>query len=206
MMRVYPADDPGMPADVSRADDEALLQALKKAASVLKSADIPFVLAGSYAVYAHGGASSDHDVDFLIKEEDVGRTLEAMADAGLKTERPPEDWLVKAYHNGTMVDLIHRPVDREVDDDTLADSTIMKVAALSMPVLSASTLMVHKLLTFNEHYCDYSRGLPLARSLRERIDWARVRRDTKESPYAAAFLRLAELLEIIPPQLETGDA
>ena len=203
---MYPADDPGMPADVSRADDEALLQALKKAASVLKSADIPFVLAGSYAVYAHGGASSDHDVDFLIKEEDVDRTLEAMADAGLKTERPPEDWLVKAYHNGTLVDLIHRPVDREVDDDTLADGTVMKVAALSMPVLSASTLMVHKLLTFNEHYCDFSRGLPLARSLRERIDWAKVRRDTKDSPYAAAFLRLAELLEIIPPQLQTGDA
>jgi hypothetical protein len=203
---VYPVGESGNPANVSRADDEALLEALKKAASVLKSAGIPFALAGSYAVYAHGGASSDHDVDFLIKAADVDRALEAMADAGLKTERPPEDWLVKAYHNGVLVDLIHRPVDHEVDDDTLADATIMKVAAVSMPVLSASALMVHKLLTFNEHHCDFSRGLPLARSLRERIDWARVRRDTKESPYAAAFLRLGELLEIIPSQLQTGDA
>ncbi|NUR71566.1 MAG: hypothetical protein HOU81_12165 [Hamadaea sp.] len=195
-----------MRADVTRADDEALIEALKVGASVLKGAEIPFVLAGGYAVYAHGGASSDHDVDFLIKADDVDRSLEAMAAAGLKTERPPEDWLVKAYHRGTLVDLIHRPVDREVDDDTLADSTVMKVAALSMPVLSPTTLMVHKLLTFNEHYCDYSKGLPLARSLRERIDWSRVRRETKESPYATAFLRLAELLEITPPQLETGDA
>ncbi|NUO60049.1 MAG: hypothetical protein HOV71_14685 [Hamadaea sp.] len=195
-----------MRADVTRAEDEVLIEALKVAASVLKSAEIPFVLAGGYAVYAHGGASSDHDVDFLIKAEDVDRSLEAMTAAGLKTHRPPEDWLVKAYHEGTLVDLIHRPVDREVDDDTLADSTVMKVAALSMPVLSPTTLMVHKLLTFNEHYCDYSKGLPLARSLRERIDWSRVRRETKESPYAAAFIRLAELLEITPPQLETGDA
>lgn len=199
---VYRDDDPGKPADVSRTNDEMLLEALKHAASALKNAGIPFALAGSYAVYAHGGASSDHDVDFLIKEQDVGGALDAMLDAGLKAERPPEDWLVKAYHRGTLVDLIFRPVDRPVDDDVLADTTSMKVAAVTMPVLSATTLMVHKLLTFNEHHCDFSRGLPLARSLRERIDWPRVRRDTKDSPYAAAFLRLGELLEIIPSELQ----
>jgi Uncharacterised nucleotidyltransferase len=195
-----------MQADVTRADDAALLEALKVAASVLKAAQVPFVLAGGYAVYAHGGASSDHDVDFLIKADDVDRALEAMTAAGLETARPPEDWLVKAYHRGTLVDLIHRPVDREVDDDTLADSTVMKVAAVSMPVLSPTTLMIHKLLTFNEHFCDYSKALPLARSLRERIDWTRVRRETKDSPYAAAFIRLAELLAITRSRLETGDA
>lgn len=189
---------------MTRADDDALLEALKRAGSALKAADVPFALAGSYAVYAHGGASSDHDVDFLIKEEDVGRALDAMLNAGLTVERPPEDWLVKAYHDGNLVDLIYRPVDRPVDDAVLADTTVMKVAALGMPVLSATTLMVHKLLTLNEHYCDFSRGLPLARSLRERIDWTRVRHETKESPYAASFLHLIELLEIIPNELQGG--
>ena len=177
-----------------------MLAALKHAASALKSAEIPFALAGGYAVYAHGGASSDHDVDFLIKEEDVGRTLDAMLDAGLKVARPPEDWLVKAFHDGVLVDLIFRPVDRPVTTETLADSETMKVAALSMPVMSATTLMVFKLLTFNEHYCDFSKGLPLARSLRERIDWMRVRAETKESPYAMSFLHLVEQLDIVRPE------
>jgi hypothetical protein len=203
---VYRDEDQGKRADVIRSGDEVLLEALKRAASILKSAEIPFALAGSFAVYAHGGASSDHDVDFLIKPEDAGRTLDAMLDAGLKVERPPEDWLVKAYYNGTLVDLIFRPVDRPVTDEVLADSIEMKVAAISMSVLSATTLMVHKLLTFNEHYCDFSRGMPLARSLRERIDWARVRRETKGSPYAAAFLFLIERLDIIPSEMQTGDA
>ena len=42
------------------------------------------------------------------------------------------------------------------------------------------------------------RGLPLARSLREQIDWARVRRDTAHSPYAETFLILLDRLDVVP--------
>ena len=45
--------------------DESLLHTLKRVAAVLKQSEIPFALGGSFAVYAHGGHSSDHDVDFL---------------------------------------------------------------------------------------------------------------------------------------------
>jgi hypothetical protein len=58
--------------------------------------------------------------------------------------------------------------------------------------------MIHKLLSFTEHYCDFTRGLPLARSLREQIDWDRVRKETAPSPYAEAFLLLLERLEVVP--------
>ena len=77
--------------------DEGLADVLKRVAAALKLADIPFALGGSFAVYAHGGHSSDHDVDFLIKEPDVDRSLEALVAAGFTAERPPEDWLVKVY-------------------------------------------------------------------------------------------------------------
>ena len=40
-----------------------------------------------------------------------------------------------------------------------------------MPVLSATQLMIHKLLSYSQHYCDFATGLPVARSLREQIDW-----------------------------------
>ena len=55
--------------------DEGLATTLKRVASTLKTADIPFALGGSFAVYAHGGHSSDHDVDFLIREQDKERAL-----------------------------------------------------------------------------------------------------------------------------------
>jgi hypothetical protein len=178
--------------------DEGLLVTLKRVASVLKTEGVPFALAGGFAVYAHGGTSSDHDVDFLLREADVETALEALAAAGFDTERPPEDWLVKVYDEGRLVDLIFRPVERTVTDETLADTVIRPVNALRLPVLSATALMVHKLLTYSQHYCDFAKGLPLARSLREQIDWPRVRRETAHSPYAEAFLVLLDRLDVVP--------
>src|SRR4051794_1805981 len=178
--------------------DEGLVNTLKKVASVLKLADIPFALGGSFAVYAHGGHSSDHDVDFLIKEDDAERALDQLRAAGFSAEHPPEDWLVKVYDEGRLVDLIFRPVEIPVTDATLDDVVIRSVDSIQMPVLSATQLMVHKLLSYTQHYCDFARGLPVARSLREQIDWDRVRRETAKSPYAEAFLVLLDRLDVVP--------
>ena len=177
--------------------DEGLASTLKRVAAVLKQAEIPFALGGSFAVYAHGGHSSDHDVDFLIREKDKERALEELAAVGFETEQPPEDWLVKVFEEGRMVDLIYRPVELPVTDATLADTVVRPVEAIAMPVISATQLMIHKLLSYTQHYCDFATGLPVARSLREQIDWDRVRRETIESPYAEAFLVLLDRLDVV---------
>jgi hypothetical protein len=178
--------------------DEGLLHTLKRVAAVLKQSEIPFALGGSFAVYAHGGHSSDHDVDFLLREQDTDRALEALVAAGFTAERPPEDWLVKVYDEGRLVDLIHRPIETPVTDETFIDTVVRSVDAIQMPVLSATQLMVHKLLSFSQHYCDFAFGLPLARSLREQIDWDQVRKETAHSPYAEAFLMLLDRLDVVP--------
>jgi hypothetical protein len=194
------------------AGDASLLLTLKRVAAALKQTEIPFVLAGSFAVYAHGGHSSDHDVDFLIRDADADRALETLVAAGFRAERPPEDWLVKVYdEDGRLVDLIHRPIEHPVTDETFEDTVTRTVDAIQMPVLSATGLMVHKLLSYSQHYCDFARGLPLARSLREQIDWDRVRKETTASPYAEAFLVLLDRLDVVPypgcsePTHEKGD-
>ena len=178
--------------------DEGLASTLKRVAAVLKQAEIPFALGGSFAVYAHGGHSSDHDVDFLLREQDKEQALAELSKAGFRTEQPPEDWLVKVFEEGRMVDLIYRPVELPVTDATLADTVVRPVEAIAMPVLSATQLMVHKLLSYTQHYCDFATGLPVARSLREQIDWDRVRKETAQSPYAEAFLVLLDRLEVVP--------
>src|ERR1041384_2746918 len=94
--------------------DAGLAIALKRVAATLKAADIPFALGGSFAVYAHGGHSSDHDVDFVIREQDKERALEELSAVGFEVEQPPEDWLVKVFDEGRMVDLIYRPVESPV--------------------------------------------------------------------------------------------
>jgi hypothetical protein len=179
--------------------DVGLADVLKRVAAALKQADIPFALGGSFAVYAHGGHSSDHDVDFLIREQDKERVLEVLAEAGFMVEQPPEDWLVKVFDDdGRLADLIYRPVESPVTEETLHDTEQLSVEAIFMPVLSATQLMIHKLLSYTQHYCDFATGLPVARSLREKIDWDRVRRDTAKSPYAEAFLVLLDRLDVVP--------
>jgi hypothetical protein len=177
--------------------DEGLVNTLKRVASVLKQAEVPFALGGSFAVYAHGGHSSDHDVDFLIREQDKERALAELSAVGFQVEQPPEDWLVKVFDEGRMVDLIYRPVESPVTDATLRDTVMRPVEAINMPVLSATQLMVHKLLSYTQHYCDFATGLPVARSLREQIEWDRVRELTAKSPYAEAFLVLLDRLDVV---------
>jgi Uncharacterised nucleotidyltransferase len=178
--------------------DEGLAGTLRRVAAALKQSGIPFALAGSFAVYAHGGHSSDHDVDFLIREQDKDRALEELANVGFEVEEPPEDWLVKVFDQGRMVDLIYRPVESPVTDASLRDSEMLPVEAITMPVISATQLMIHKLLSYTQHHCDFATGLPVARSLREQIDWDRVRAETAGSPYAEAFLVLLDRLDVVP--------
>ena len=72
---------------------ERILGAMKVAAAALRDGGIPFALAGGLAVYARGGPPTEHDVDFLIREEDAERAVELLRDAGFRAERPPEGWL-----------------------------------------------------------------------------------------------------------------
>jgi len=178
-------------------DQQPLIATLKHVAYHLKEAGIPFALAGSFAVYARGGGPCDHDVDFIIKESDAEAALRVLSEAGFSTERPPEGWLVKVYEEDRLVDLIYSPVQRPVTDETLADTDVLSVNACHMPVLSATELMIHKIMSYGPHYCDYARALPVARSLREQIDWARVQREIARSPYAQAFLTLLDKLEVV---------
>jgi hypothetical protein len=179
-------------------DPAELLEMLKRVAAVLQAASLPFAVAGGFAAYARGGGLSDHDVDFLIRESDAEKALACLQADGFTPVRPPEDWLVKAFEEDRFADLIFRPVSTPVTDATLADSDPLPVGGCTLPVLSATVLLTHKLLTLSTHRCDMAPALALARSLREQIDWVRLWRDVSGSPYARAFVGLAVDLEIAP--------
>jgi hypothetical protein len=181
-------------------DSPGLIDTVKRVAGALQQAGIPFALTGGAAAYARGGSMPEHDADFLIRGEDAEAALTCLAAAGLQTARPPEDWLVKAYDQGRLVDLIFRPVQTPVNDETLADTDRLCVGGSHMPVISETVLMEHALLRMHPHECDFAPALQLARLFRERIDWGRLAKETAGSPYASAFLVLATELDIGPPR------
>jgi hypothetical protein len=172
--------------------------ALKRAAAALSQAGVPFLLGGSLASWARGGPETRHDLDLMIKPEDVERALEALTDAGMRPERPPEQWLVKAWDGDTLIDLIYCPKGLPLDDDVFARGEQLSVLGMEIRVMALEDVMATKLMALTEHSLRYEGLLQIARALREQIDWHAVRRRTESSPFARAFFTLLEGLEILP--------
>ena len=179
--------------------DTDLRASLKRVATTLKDADVRFMLGGGYATWARGGPEPEHDVDFFVREQDADEVLAILEGAGFRPERPAEDWLVKVYDGDNLIDLIHHPVNRPVTDEMLDRADELSVDSVYMPVMSATDILVGKLLALGEQDCDMTSALDTSRSLREQIDWARVRQEAGETAYAAAFLVLVERLGIVEP-------
>ncbi|MBG0832414.1 nucleotidyltransferase family protein [Planomonospora sp. ID67723] len=185
---------------------DAILETLKRASTGLKDADVRFALAGGCAAYARGAAPSLHDVDFVLPQEDVPTALEALRDLGFETAKPPEDWLVKAYDEGRLVDLIFRIANNPVTSALLDRAEPLKASAVIVPVLEATDLVISWLLPLSEHACDYGSLLPQVRALREQVDWNRVAAVSRASPYASTFLTLLERLGVVTGPVDpSGD-
>jgi hypothetical protein len=183
------------------ADDELpfdrILDALKKSTGALRDAQIPFALAGGIAAWARGGPPREHDLDYFVKPEDADRALAALAEAGMRPEKPPEGWLYKAYDGDVMIDLIFEPASGPVTQEELDRAEEMEVQATRMRVLAPTDVLVTKLLALKEHDVDYDSVLEISRALREQIDWDDVRARSDHSPYAKAFFTLIEELGVL---------
>ena len=189
------------------AEFDDLLETLKRAAAALRDAEVPFLLGGGLAAWARGGPETEHDLDLMVRPDDAERALKVLDEAGFRTERPPEEWLYKAWDGDLLVDLIFNPTGGSVDGDMFERAEELEVQAVRMQVMSLEDVMVTKLLALREHEVDYEGVLEIARALREQIDWPDVQRRTQHSPYARAFFFLAEELGILDPaRVATGRA
>ena len=182
---------------VSDPDQDDLREALKRVAVALKESGVPFALTGGYAVWARGGPESEHDVDFVIEEEDFQRVREHLAACGLDVREPPEDWLFKVDVGDAFVDVLYRMSSEPTTRGALADVDRLEVLSVEMPVLSATSVVLHKLNALDEHSCDFTAVIPVARALREQVDWERIRAGTADNDFAAALLFLLERLEVV---------
>ena len=142
-------------------------------------------------------ARTHHDVDFVVAEADQALALDALEAAGLRVERPPEDWLFKVFSDGAMVDVTFRAGGRPVQRDQLDDVEMMEVQSVEMPVLPATDVMAQKLGALDEHYCDFSALLPVARALREQVDWPSVREQVCDNDFAVVFLDLLVRIGVV---------
>ncbi|WP_237296555.1 nucleotidyltransferase family protein [Streptomyces sp. 3211] len=176
---------------------QAILETTKRVAALLKASGQPFALAGSVAAFAHGvPAGFQHDTDFCVRPEDADAVIRALEDGGIAMRRAPEDWLVKGRAGGEEIDLIFELARRPVSTELLERAVVRPVDSVWMPVLAPTDLMDARLTALCEHYCDFGDLLPMARMLREQIDWDRLNRAHRSAPLPDAFLYLLERLQI----------
>jgi predicted nucleotidyltransferase len=176
---------------------EAIERSFKRAAGALAGARVEFMLGGSLAIWVRGGPESCNDLDLMLRKEDSGRALEALQAAGMRTERPPEGWLVKARDGDVLIDLISEPIGIPIDDEAFERADEVSAWGVHVRAMSLEDVMVSKLLALHEHALDFEDLLQIARSLRESIDWPQVRARTADSPYARAFFALLTELGLV---------
>lgn len=175
-----------------------LTESLKRSIAALEGQGIPYLLGGGLGCWARGGPPSSNDIDLMLKPEDAKRAQEALAEAGMRPETPPEQWLRKAWDGDILVDLIYAPSGLEIDDEVIARGEELSVEAMQVRVMDLDDILVTKLLALDEHSADYRDLILITRSLREQVDWGRLRERTASSPFARAFFTLADGLEISP--------
>ena len=177
---------------------EAIAGALRRSTAALRDGGVPFMLGGSVAAWARGGPRSQNDVDLIVPPDEAEHALQVLEDAGMRTERPPEEWLYKAYDGDVMIDVIFDPTGMPpVTRELIEQAEVLSVLAIGMPVMSLEDLLASKLLSLSEQRLDYAPVVEIARSLREQIDWPALMDRTSESPYARAFFVLLRELEVL---------
>ena len=189
----------------SPAADTGLRSALKLSASALKADGVPFALGGGYALWASGAPEPIHDVDMVVPEGDVQAAVDSLAASGFQIERPPEDWLFKAYLDEDLVDVLHRlagvPVERELIDT----ATEREILGVRIPVLPPTPIMIAKLLSLSEHYADFASLLPAVVRSANSSTGRRLLLRSKGHPFAEAFLVLVDRLGIADPGISDSE-
>jgi predicted nucleotidyltransferase len=172
-------------------------ESLKRTVAALDEAEVPFLIGGSLASWARGGPDTTHDLDVIVKPEDAKRAQEALVAAGMRAEDPPESWLLKVWDGDVLIDLIFEPAGMAIDDELIERAELVNAAAMDFRVMPVEDVLYTKLNALNEHYLDFSSLLQIARSVREQVDWERLRERTAGSPYAIAFFCLLDELGIV---------
>jgi predicted nucleotidyltransferase len=174
-----------------------LLKAMTRAAASLRDADVPYLLAGSFAVWARGGPPRDTDLDFAVKRDDAERAVRALEQGGMREKPTPEEWLRKVCDGDVQIDVIFNPAGLEIDDATLERGDDIEVNGMTFRVMGVDDVMTTKLFAFKEHYLDYESTLEMARMMREQIDWDLLRERCADYPYAQPFFTLVEELGVV---------
>jgi hypothetical protein len=165
----------------------------RRALEALAAVEVPFVVAGAYAIYEHTGIyRKTKDLDLFFEPSAVVAAARALRDAGFVTRLEDAHWLAKATSGEYFVDLIYGMGNglALIDGDWLRYSHQGMLAAVPVRIAPPEELLWHRLFISERHRHDMADILHLLLCLGDAFDWERlVRRVGPHWP-----LLLAQLL------------
>ena len=171
-------------------DDETFRAVLAEVVEAVEDEAIPYLAIGGLANATFGRPRPTKDIDVLVKPDDAERSIKALESAGFSTAEPKEDWLLKAYKNDVLVDVIFRIHNSiYLDDEMVARAKHHQLKGTAIKVVPAEDFIVMQACTHSEdtpHYW-YNALTVIASS---EIDWEYVVRRSSHGPRRVLSLLL----------------
>lgn len=144
---------------------------------VLSDARVPFLCGGSHAFLHYTGIVRDtKDLDLFVREADLTDALQALADAGYRTDRTFAHWLAKAFKGDDFVDLVHSSGNgvARVDDEWFEHSVEAEVLGMPVRLAPVEELIWQKSFVMDRERFDGADILHLILRCGRTIDWNRL--------------------------------
>ena len=189
--------------DITRREDpEAFARVLHHAISVLDEANVPNLVFGSIAVVTYGRPSDIGDVDLLVRPDDAQRGLDALGEAGFKTEKDDPRWLYKAFSEGVLVDLIFQVQGKVfLDDEVLGRAREVEFDGVPVRMVAPEDMMVIAAVSHQDENPDHWYNA-LAILGRTELDWDYVVRRASRSAGRVLSLLIYARADDIPVPIE----
>jgi hypothetical protein len=144
---------------------------------VLSDARVPFLVGGSHAYLQYTGiVRNTKDFDLFIRRGSLDRALDALKDAGYRTEISFPHWLAKAHQGGDHVDLVFASGNGLclVDDDWFKHATEADVLGMPVKIAPIEELLWQKSFVMERERFDGADVMHLLYHCAEKIDWDRL--------------------------------
>jgi predicted nucleotidyltransferase len=137
-------------------DDETFGTVLGEVVRAVEDEGLTYVAIGGLASAVFGRPRPTKDVDLFVRPDDAERCLKTLGSAGFRTEDPKEDWLLKAYKDEVLVDVIFRIHSSiYLDDDMIARAQRHEIKGTALKVVPPEDFIVMEACTHSEdtpHY------------------------------------------------------
>ncbi len=155
----------------------AEIDARTRALRVLTESNVPFLVAGAYALFEYTGVFRDtKDLDLFLRRRDLDEAFRALEAAGFRTELVDAGWIGKGYAGDYFVDLIFSSGNGVASVDDLWFQHARPALVMGVPCLLAppEEMIWSKAFILERERFDGADVNHIVHACGEDLDWERL--------------------------------